>query len=644
MEKFCQGADDMIQRFTLGKPIKTDAVVQELPSLDFERLPVAHRTENGVLTLSFGMAPDDIIYGLGEAPRGINKRGWVYQSYCSDDPFHTETKQSLYAAHNFLLHSGEQCVGMFLDFPARIRWDIGYTRADRTEITVYGDDLDLYLITAGSPMEIVREFRCLIGQSYIPPLWAFGYQQSRWSYHNAEAVDAVIEGYDKAGIPLDCVYLDIDYMERYKDFTINSEAFPDFENYVRRKKEQGIHLIPIIDAGVKKEEGYRVYEEGRENGYFCKNADGTDFEAGVWPGMVSFPDFLREDVREWFGSRYRTLTDMGIDGFWNDMNEPAIFYTEKGLQKALDKAVALKGENLDLGKFFGLKDAFMGLSNRQEDYSSIYHQIGGSLVNHQDVHNLYGACMTRAAGEYFEKAFGREQILMFSRASYIGAHRSSGIWFGDNHSWWSHILLCLKMLPSANMCGFLYCGADLGGFNENATGDLVLRFLALGVFTPLMRNHSALGTRDQECYRFENPEDFRDIIRVRYRLIPYLYRVFRKASEQNEMMFRPLSFDYPGDKLARECETQLMLGEECMIAPVYEQNVSGRTGYLPEDMTFVILSGTRVKTRPLKKGLHYIEAALNEVPLFIKKGKNIPLCQPAMRTTLLRTEQPEWIG
>ena len=349
-------------------------------------------------------------------------------------------------------------------------------------------------------------------------------------------------------------------------------------------------------------------------------------------------------MREWFGSRYRTLTDMGIDGFWNDMNEPAIFYTEKGLQKALDKAVALKGENLDLGKFFGLKDAFMGLSNRQEDYSSIYHQIGGSLVNHQDVHNLYGACMTRAAGEYFEKAFGREQILMFSRASYIGAHRSSGIWFGDNHSWWSHILLCLKMLPSANMCGFLYCGADLGGFNENATGDLVLRFLALGVFTPLMRNHSALGTRDQECYRFENPEDFRDIIRVRYRLIPYLDRVFRKASEQNEMMFRPLSFDYPGDKLARECETQLMLGEECMIAPVYEQNVSGRTVYLPEDMTFVILSGTRVKTRPLKKGLHYIEAALNEVPLFIKKGKNIPLCQPAMRTTLLRTEQPEWIG
>ena len=252
--------------------------------------------------------------------------------------------------------------------------------------------------------------------------------------------------------------------------------------------------------------------------------------------------------------------------------------------------------------------------------------------------------MTKAAGEYFAKEFGEEKILMFSRASYIGAHRSSGIWFGDNHSWWSHILLNLKMLPSANMCGFLYCGADLGGFNENATRDLVLRFLALGVFTPLMRNHAALGTRDQECYNFENSEDFKDIIEVRYRLIPYLYSTFRKASEENEMIFRPLSFDYPDDKIARECETQLMLGDECMICPVYEQNVSGRYVYLPEDMTFVKLSGTKVVTEKMTKGTHYIEVALNEVPLFIKNGKKIPLCKPAMRTSQLDTENVEYIG
>ena len=634
----------MIKKFTFGTPICTEAVVGKFETSDNKDFPIKSREEDGKFILEFDMTDSDIVYGLGEAPRGINKRGWVYESFCSDDPFHTETKSSLYAAHNFLMLSGSDNFGLFIDFPARIRWDIGYTSKNKTVITIDGTDFDFYYIKGGKPIEIVKEFRNAIGKSYIPPFWAFGYQQSRWSYPDAKTVDSVIDGYDKAGIPLDCVYLDIDYMDSYKDFTVDDKKFPDFADYVSKKREQGIHLIPIIDAGVKKEDGYSVYEEGRDNGYFCKNEDGTDFEGGVWPGIVGFPDFLRKDVREWFGSKYKVLTDAGIDGFWNDMNEPAIFYSVKGLEKALDKAVSLKGENLDLTKFFNLKDTFLGLSNSPEDYSSIYHTVDGKQVCHDRVHNIYGANMTKAAGEYFAKEFGEEKILMFSRASYIGAHRSSGIWFGDNHSWWSHILLNLKMLPSANMCGFLYCGADLGGFNENATRDLVLRFLALGVFTPLMRNHAALGTRDQECYNFENSEDFKDIIEVRYRLIPYLYSTFRKASEENDMIFKPLSFDYPDDKIARECETQLMLGDECMICPVYEQNVSGRYVYLPEDMTFVKLSGTKVVAEKMTKGTHYIEVALNEVPLFIKNGKKIPLCKPAMRTSQIDTENLEYIG
>lgn len=629
----------MIKKYTCGTPINTEAVIKTFQSEGLDGFPFEHSLTEDKFSFTFTMEPDDIVYGLGEAPRGINKRGWVYESYCSDDPFHTETKSSLYAAHNFILLAGGKNIGVFVDFPARVRWDIGYTRQDTCVVTLDGTDFDIYVITGEKPLDIIREFRAAIGKSYVPPKWAFGYQQSRWSYHNAEAVDSVIEGYDKAGIPLDCVYLDIDYMDSYKDFTINDAAFPDFASYVEGKREQGIHLIPIIDAGVKKEDGYGVYEEGKAKGYFCKKADGSNFEAGVWPGVCAFPDFLDPEVRRWFGEKYKTLTDMGIDGFWNDMNEPALFYSVDGIEKALDKAAALKGENLDLSRFFNLKDTFMGLSNSQEDYSSIYHNIGGKQVNHQRVHNLYGANMTKAAGEYFEREFGKGKILMFSRASYIGAHRSSGIWFGDNHSWWSHILLNLKMLPSANMCGFLYCGADLGGFNENATRDLVLRFLALGVFTPLMRNHSALGTRDQEGYRFERPEDFRDVIQVRYRLIPYLYDTFVKASETDGMIFRPLSLDYPDDPVARECETQLMLGDECMIAPVYEQNASGRTVYLPEDMTFVKLSGEKVEKQELKKGLHYVKVALNEVPLFIKKGKSIPLCKPAMRTRDLKWEE-----
>ncbi len=630
----------MIRKYTMGSPVTTDAVVMDIPAENMEGYPFANRTEDGKFIFSFALGDDEIVYGLGEAPRGINKRGWIYRSWCSDDPFHTETKQALYAAHNFLIHG---TCGIFIDYPSEIIWDIGYTHPDEVIITIEGPDFDIYLISGDSPIQIVREFRGLTGQAYIPPFWAFGYQQSRWSYHNAEAVRNIIRKYDEASIPLDCVYLDIDYMERFKNFTINRETFPDFEQLVSEMKEKNIHLIPIIDAGVKKEEGYPVYEEGKEKRYFCRTEDGSDFEGGVWPGIVGFPDFLRPEVRAWFGEQYRFLTDMGIDGFWNDMNEPAIFYSVRGLENALEEAGKLRGQNLDLGKFFYLKNVFSELSNNMEDYASITHEADGRTVSHMAVHNLYGANMTRAAGEFFEKEFGREKILMFSRASYIGAHRYGGIWFGDNHSWWSHILLSLKMLVNANMCGFLYCGADLGGFNENATEDLVLRFLALGVFTPLMRNHSAMGTRDQECFSFDHTDAFRDVVLVRYRLIPYLYDTFRKAAETNDMMFRPLSFDYPDDPLARECETQLMLGEECMIAPVYEQNVRGRTVYLPEDMTFVKLSGEHIVKEPLSKGLHYVRVGLNEVPLFIKKGKTIPLCQSAMRTAQLKPEQVTWI-
>ena len=624
----------------MGTPFPTDTVLRETNPENMDRFPLEHRTEDGMFVFSFRMEKEEIIYGLGETVRGINKRGWIYRSWNSDEPNQTETKHALYAAHNLLIRQGQ---GIFIDFPGEILWDIGYTCSDETTVTVLGTDLDIYLIEADTPLAIVREFRKLIGQSYIPPFWAFGFQQCRWSYFSAEEVKSVIRGYDDAKIPLDCVYLDIDYMDGYKDFTVNGKTFPDFGKFVKETKEHGIHLIPIIDAGVKKEEGYSIYEEGREKGYFCRNADGTDFEAAVWPGIVGFPDFLRPEVREWFGKQYRVLTDLGIDGFWNDMNEPAIFYSSKRFQSAVEEAVRLRNENPDMGRIFHLKDAFTGLPNNPLDYADMHHLIGGQLIAHPKVHNLYGAGMTRAAGEFFEKEFGKEQILLFSRSSMTGSHRYGGVWFGDNHSWWAHILQCLKMLPSVNMCGYLYCGTDLGGFNEDVTGDLLLRFLALGVFTPLMRDHSALGTRRQECYRFEHVEDFRDIVTVRYRLIPYLYSTFRRAAEENDMIFRPLSFDYPDDPVARECETQLMLGGECMIAPVYEQNASGRTVYLPEDMAFFRLCGERVTKEILSKGLHYVTVALNEVPVFVKRGKRIPLCRSAMRTSLLDPEPIEYL-
>ena len=266
------------------------------------------------------------------------------------------------------------------------------------------------------------------------------------------------------------------------------------------------------------------------------------------------------------------------------------------------------------------------LSNSAADYRRFYHRVDGELVRHDRVHNLYGYNMTRAAGEAFERIAPGKRLLLFSRASYIGAHRYGGVWMGDNNAWWSHLLLNLKMLPSLNMCGFLYTGADLGGFGKDTTRDLLLRWLALGVFTPLMRNHAAAGTRDQECYRFEDTADFRHVIGVRYRLLPYIYSEFMKAALRDGLYCRPLAFVYPADPVAVQVEDQLIIGDEIMIAPVYTQNARGRCVYLPEEMKLVkFLPDGTLAERVLAQGHHYIDVALNEVPLFIRKDRCIPL-------------------
>lgn len=614
----------MISRFSYGKVIETDAVLDK-PAAENGVLPCL-TVEKESLSFSYRMEDTDRVYGLGENLRGINKRGWIYESKCSDDPEHLEDKRSLYGAHNFLVVDGKEQFGVFFDYPGILTFDIGYTRRSLLKITASDWNLDVYLITGTDVRDIVRQFRRLVGRSFIAPRWAFGYGQSRWSYMSEDEIREVVKHYRELQIPLDSIYLDIDYMERYKDFTLNDETFPDFADFNREMKEQHIHLVPIIDAGVKQEEGYPIYEEGLEKGYFCTKEDGTPFVAAVWPGKALFPDMLNKEARDWFGDQYKFLLDQGVEGFWNDMNEPSIFYTEDRLAEVLDKIDDYKGKNLDMNAFWGLTGLVQSLSSNVEDYTKFYHTINGEKIRHDRVHNLFGYNMTRAAGEAFDRLEPDKRILMFSRSSYIGMHRYGGIWTGDNKSWWSHILLNLKMLPSLNMCGFLYIGADLGGFGANTTEDLMLRWLSLGIFTPLMRNHSALGTRRQEAYQFEDMDAFRHIIGLRYRLLPYLYSEYMKAVLNDDMMFRPLSFDYTDDRRAATVEDQLLLGDSIMIAPVYEQNAEGRYVYLPESMKLLRFrkDGTQ-EEEILSAGHHYVNIPLTDVVFFLRPNHLIPL-------------------
>ena len=626
----------MIQRFSFGHPFPTQSVVLSLPA---ESGPVPFLTPDGT-GWRFTLSEQAAVYGLGEMPRGINKRGWHYITNNTDESRHSEDKLSFYGSHNFLLvRDGSTCFGLFVDFPGKVYYDIGYTRHDLFSFHTETPDYDLYLLSGGNENAICKEFRTLIGRSYIPPKWAFGLAQSRWGYKTEEDVREVARQYKEHDLPLDMICMDIDYMQDYADFTVNKERFPDLTKLSADLKAQGIRLVPIIDAGVRIDPNDPTCTEGLEKGYFCKKADGTPFVAAVWPGKAYFADFLRPEVREWFGHKYKALTDCGIEGFWNDMNEPSLFYSPERLRAFLNDMAALREkDNIEQEEFFPrVIGGAMGLMNSPADYASFYHEVDGQKVRHDQVHNLYGGSMTRAAGEAFADLRPGQRTLLYSRSSFIGSHRYGGIWLGDNNSSWAQLLANIQMMPSVQMCGFLYSGADLCGFSSDTTPDLALRWLEFGLLTPLMRNHSAVGTRMQEYYRFpEVLPAVRNMIRLRYALLPYLYSEFMKAALENTSYFRPLAFDYPDDPDAREVEDQLLLGEGLMAAPVYIQNAHGRHVYLPEPMKLLRLRAVDdYDEEILPAGHHYIRCALDEVLLFLRPGHIVPVAQPANNTSEL---------
>lgn len=629
-----------VVRYEFGKPIETYSVIEKgviESDIEFKYFQLNLGEE---IKLKYNMGKQDIVYGLGENIRGINKRGWIYESFCTDDPNHAPDKKSLYGAHNFFIVDGEKRFGVYIDFPSKIIYDVGYEKKDKLEITIEGKDVDIYIINGETVKEIAQNFLKIIGKGYVPPKWAFGYLQSRWSYPTEEAVESLANEFIERDIPCDGICLDLDYMDNYKDFSLSNERFPNFEEVTRRLKSKGVKIIPIIDAGVKIEDGYDIYEEGIEKGYFVTDKDGKPFVAAVWPGKVHFPDFLNKDARKWFGKKYKCLIDKGIEGFWNDMNEPAIFYSENGINDAYRNIDELRTKELNIDSFFKFKDVVLGLSNSMNDYKGFYHKTEDGIVNHYEIHNLYGFNMTKAAAEGFEEIDSNKRFLLFSRASFIGAHRYGGIWTGDNCSWWEHLILNMKMLPSINMCGFIYSGADTCGFGSNVDSELAIRWNQLSIFAPLYRNHSSMGTRNQEPFAFDEytEKTIKNIIKFRYAMIPYLYSEYMKAINSSDMLIKPLSFEYD-DEFVSQIEDQLLVGDSIMIAPVYEQNKSGRYVYLPEDMLlWKVKKYTSKDFDVINKGHNYINLDLNEFALFIRKNRMFVYGEPAQNTELLNNE------
>lgn len=616
----------MAKQVIFGTPYETGAIVKPVEQADgLAHFEVSEQADK--LVFRCKLDKNDIVYGLGEQVKGINKRGGRYVSYNTDDPNHNDGSLSLYGSHNFIIVTGRESFGAFFDTPGKVVWDIDVD--DSGEIVVTTDqNVKVVEMDGDGAYPIAREFLSLIGRSFIPPLWAFGFGQSRWGYKRQRDFDNVADGYRNNNIPLDWICMDIDYMDRFIDFTVNAKRFPDLKGYVAALKQRGIRLVPIIDAGVKIEPGNATYDEGIKNGFFCTNHEGKPFKAAVWPGMTHFPDFFRPECREWFGNEYRKLTELGIEGFWNDMNEPAIFYSEyTGITNALTPVPSSEQEKE---------------TNAYKDYRNFYHLVDGRRVLHEKVHNLYGALMTRAASEQLDKLL-LDRFLLFSRSSYVGAHRYGGIWTGDNGSDWDHLARNVRMMPSLNMCGFLYSGADTGGFGGNCSRELLLRWLAFSCFTPLMRNHTAILTRKQECYRYGGKEDFQSVVSLRYKLLPYIYSEFVKAALSSDMYIKPLGFEY-FDERSLAVQDQLLVGESVMVAPVIEKGAKGRKVWLPDEMTEVRYDGNCFMCERVPMGEREIKVALNEVVFYIRKGKCVPVCKGAQCTDELNMTDVVLLG
>jgi alpha-glucosidase len=567
------------------------------------------------LTLGVGLSllwketPQRRYYGLGERTGFLDKRGRVWTNWATDNPQHHPDADPLYQVHPFVIAAeGQEAWGLYLDESWRSVFDLAASEPERSLLHTDGPTLDLYLIPGPSPKEVVRRYTALVGRPPLPPLWALGYHQCRYSYtHQAEAL-AVAQEFRRRGLPLDALWLDIDYMEGYKVFTFSPGRFPDPSRLVRELGELGVRTVVIVDPGVKREGGYPVYEEGHQKGYFVRNLQDQELVGEVWPKEAVWPDFTQEEVRRWWGELHRSYTDLGVAGIWNDMNEPAAFSVE------------------------GVRPPFQ---NRTLPPTARH---GG--YTHAEVHNLYGLLMSRATYEGLQRLRPERRPFVLSRSGFSGIQRYAWIWTGDNHSYWEHLEASLPMLLNLGLSGVAFAGADIGGFSAESHGELLARWTWLGVFYPFMRNHSSRASRRQEPWSFGEPwlGVIREALRFRYRLLPYLYTLAQEAASEGLPLMRPLMLEWPEDPLTWHLHDQFLLGADLLVAPALRPKETHRLVYLPEGSWREFWEGKELQG----PGHVVLPTPFERIPLVQRAGSALPLTEPAPHTTDAYWEELVW--
>jgi len=548
--------------------------------------------DSKAVSARFASSEQTHYYGLGEKTGFLDKRGERYEMWNSDvyAP-HVPEIEALYQSIPYLLvHEPRGAYGIFLDNPGRSCFDMR-GEPDAFTIRTETGPFDYYWIAGPQLKDVVRRYTSLTGRMKLPPVWALGYHQSRYSYMTQDEVLRLARTFREKKIPCDAIYLDIHYMDGYRVFTFDPERFPDPKAMIAELKALGFRVVPIVDPGVKLDPGYRVYDEGAAEGMFCRKTDGEPFVGPVWPGMSVFPDFTEDRVQEWWGGLHRFYTDLGIEGIWNDMNEPAVFNDTKTMD------------------------------------TDTLHGNNGFPVTHGEVHNLYGLLMSKATAEGLERLLEGRRPFVLTRAGYAGIQRYAAVWTGDNRSFWEHLAMAMPMVLNLGLSGVPFSGPDVGGFAHHASGELLARWTQAGALFPFFRNHSELSSSRQEPWSFgpEIERICREAIRLRYRLMPYLYSLFREAAHTGLPVMRPLVLDYPDDPHAANLCDQFLVGERLLAAPIYRPATEHRVVYLPRGVWYDYWTGQK-----WEGGRHILaHAPLDTLPLFVKEGAIIPYVEPA---------------
>ena len=552
------------------------------------------------------MPAEEYYFGLGDKPGPMNRRNHAYTMWNTDFFGWQESDDPLYKTIPFFigLQKGS-AYGLFFDNTYRSSFDFGKQSPDYFSFGADGGEINYYFMAGPKPKDIVGAFADLVGHTPLPPLWSLGYQQSRYSYYPESRAREIVQRLRSDKIPADVIYFDIDYQQGYAPFTVNREFFPHFEQMIADFRAQGMRSVLITDLHIKNDphHGYAPYDSGIQDDVFVKNPDGSVYVGQVWPGASVFPDFTLTRVRDWWGGLYKNFVNMGVAGFWNDMNEPATFFT-------LSKTMPLD------------------IVHRLDD---------GTMLDHRAVHNIYGMQNVRATRDGLLKLRPLERPFVLTRAAYAGTERYAATWTGDNSATWNHIGMSVPQIMSLGISGYAMVGADVGGFAGSPPVDLLTRWYELGVFYPIYRDHAAKGTADHEPWA-SGPEQEtvrRKYIELRYRLLPYIYTSVEETSRTGVPLMEPVFLEFPDAQDYYGDDHAFFFGREFYVAPVVTEKVDAADVHLPPGEWYDFWTSAKHSSNE-HIALH---PSLSETPLYVRAGAVIPL-QPVVQSTNEKPDGP----